>query len=171
MEPSRCIVAGDVEVRVIEATLVLQWYFSWMRWRGSGGGNCHGGKVLLCFFIFLASIDTGMLDYLRLCNATVLLLNWYVFQGSAWVSTVRFYVNYTYFMYVLTYCIPMTLTWAPTGFSGWFSTFPRTSLKDVYLTLQDQNRYSEILSELHELFLQMSTEFLCQAEYSNLIIF
>ena len=51
-DPSGRMVVNDVVVRAIIADLGLQRYFSWTRWCGCGGGNCHGFISILSRFIF-----------------------------------------------------------------------------------------------------------------------
>ncbi len=75
------MVARGVPVRAIIAGSVLQWYFSWKRRSGFGGGNCHGGKVLCRDLILFCYVESGIFLYVKQCNATVLQLNWYNIHG------------------------------------------------------------------------------------------
>ena len=61
---------GGVAVRSILADLGLQWYFSWTRCCGGGGGNCHGAEVLCCDFF--SYVESGMFLYMGQCIATAL---------------------------------------------------------------------------------------------------
>ena len=60
-------------MRAIVAGPVLQGYFSWMRWCGGCGGNCHGAEVLCRDFIFFCYVEYGMFLCRVRCNATVVL--------------------------------------------------------------------------------------------------
>ena len=56
------MVTGGVPVRAIMAGLVLQWYCSWKRQLGCGGGNHHGAEV--AFFLLCTTL------YIERCKAT-----------------------------------------------------------------------------------------------------
>jgi hypothetical protein len=62
-------VEDDVAVRKIAANPVLQWYFSWTRCCGGGGGNCHGAEVqyhIVRDFFYFISFTWNLVSFFTL---------------------------------------------------------------------------------------------------------